>query len=151
MLLDQIEEKGLRICDRLAKMLFEEQKFANHFSIDFLISKMNRHIKKLTEYISETEFKLAPAPESVFEEARIFSLTLLLWELINPEYQNCLLRITIYNAKKPDPSVFNKSIKHLLEIDETDDLPPFTDTLRLAYARELNYDQLKSAIEDLLP
>lgn len=150
-LLDQVELQGIILCDRLAKMIIEEGKCAQYFSIDLLISKMTMHIKKLAEYISAKEFKLTPASESVFEEARIFSLTLLLWELINPKYQNSLLRITMYNAKKPEPDLFNESVKSLLKINEGDDLPPFTDTLRLAYARSLSYDQLKSAIEDLFP
>lgn len=149
--LDQEEQKGIRINNKLKKRIFEEQKYANHFSIDFLIEKINMDIKKLTEFISNVEAKITPAPESVFEEARIFSLTLLLWELINPEYQNCLLKITMYNEEKPDPSLFDESVRYLLKMNADDDLPSFTNTLRLAYARSLSYDQLKSAIEDLFP
>lgn len=153
---DEIERHGTRVCNELSRMVFEYSIFfsdhlSRNFSIDVFLGHMSERIKYLDGYVLDMETRLATAPQATFEEARIFGLTVMIWELINPHYRHFHHTMSMYDAPKIDPRFFDEKLYSVLKIPPQKPLPAFSEALKLAYACRLSYADLETMIEHAFP
>lgn len=112
-------------------------------------------LQRINETISDYESRLrkyrylkSPAPEAEIIKARIFSLAIMFWQLININRADisAVGKIFAYNSPKHSPQIMSdRRKKWCLQNAKTTE-SPLTDIVLKAYEGSLTVDELKAAV-----